>query len=74
MLNKTTNVSVLKVVVIIRISVLVPFGQYILKCIPDPFGWDKVGSVAANIIAERTKANGNSKAHVSGYLQPQIFE
>ena len=44
-----------------------PFGQYILRYLPDPFGWDKIGSVAANIIAERTKANGNSKAHVSSY-------
>lgn len=49
-----------------------PFGEYILKYIPDPFGWDKIGSVAANIIAERTKANGNSKAHVSGDQQQQI--
>ena len=36
-----------------------------LKYIPDPFDFDKIGSVAANIIAERTKANGKGKAHVS---------
>jgi len=47
----------------------VPFGEYILKYIPDPFGWDKIGSIAANIIEERQKANGKSKAHVSGNQQ-----
>ncbi|XP_020604862.1 cytochrome P450 3A7-like isoform X2 [Orbicella faveolata] len=48
---------------------LVPFGEYILKYIPDPFGWDKIGSIAANIIEERQKANGKSKAHRKDMLQ-----
>jgi len=49
---------------------LVPFGQYVLKyAVPDPFGWDKIGSIAANIIAERTKKNGNSRAHRKDMLQ-----
>ena len=45
--------------------VLLPFGDHLLKFFPDPFDFDKIGSVAANIIAERTKANGSSKGHVS---------
>ena len=44
---------------------LLPFGDYLLKFFPDPFDFDKIGSVAANIIAERTKANGSSNGHVS---------
>ena len=36
-----------------------------MKYVPDPFNWDKLGSVAANIIAERAAATGNSKAQVS---------
>ena len=44
---------------------LLPFGDRLFKYIPDPFDFDKIGSVAANIIAERTKANGNGKGRVS---------
>lgn len=67
---KATNVS--KRLLYSCLSVLVPFGQYVLKyAVPDPFGWDKIGSVAANIIAERTKKNSNSKAHVSGNKRQQ---
>ena len=49
-------------------AVLLPFGEHFMKFIPDPFDWDKLGSIAANIIAERSNANGNSKAQVSGNL------
>lgn len=45
-------------------SVLLPFGDRLLKYLPDPFDFDKIGSVAANIIAERTKENSNSEAQV----------
>jgi len=45
--------------------VLLPFGEHILRYLPDPFNMEKIGTLAANIIAERTKANGHSKAHVS---------
>ena len=50
---------------VILLLVLLPFGEHILKYLPDPFNMDAIGTVAANIIAERTKANGHSKAHVS---------
>ena len=37
-----------------------------MKYIPDAFNFEKIGSVAASIIAERTKANGShGKALVS---------
>ena len=36
-----------------------------MKYLPDPFNFDKICSIAANIITERTKANDNSKVHVS---------
>ena len=44
---------------------LLPFGDRLLKYLPDPFHFKKIGAVAANIIADRTKANGNSKVYVS---------
>ncbi|KAJ7391628.1 Thromboxane-A synthase [Desmophyllum pertusum] len=42
---------------------LLPFGEHIMKYLPDPFNFDKICSIAANIITERTKANDNSKVH-----------
>lgn len=47
---------------------LLPLGERLLKFFPDPFDFEKIGSVAANIIAERTKANGSSKGDVSYYI------
>ena len=44
---------------------MLPFGAELFKYLPDPFNFDKIGSVAAKIITERTKANDGSKAHVS---------
>lgn len=44
---------------------MLPLGDRLLKFFPDPFDFEKIGSVAANIIAERTQANGSSKGHVS---------
>ena len=48
-----------------RFAVLLPFGDRLLKYLKDPFNFEKLGAIAANIIAERTKADGNSKVHVS---------
>ncbi|KAL9984592.1 hypothetical protein ACROYT_G006904 [Oculina patagonica] len=48
---------------------LLPFGELLLQYVPDPFDWDKLGSIAANIIAERSKANGNKKAQRKDMLQ-----
>ena len=48
--------------------VLLPLGDYLIKLFPDPFDFEKIGSIAANIIAERTKANGSSTGHVSYYI------
>ena len=44
---------------------MLPFKAELFKYLPDPFDFDKIGSVAKKIIAERTKANGGSKAGVS---------
>ena len=46
-------------------EVLLPFGNRLLKYFPDPFNFEKIGSVAANIITERTKASGRKEGHVS---------
>lgn len=54
---------------LIGIMLLLPFGDHLLKFFPDPFDFDKIGSVAANIIAERTKANGSSEGHRKDMLQ-----
>jgi len=54
---------------IFALMMLLPFGEHILKYLPDPFNMDAIGTVAANIIAERTKANGHSKAHRKDMLQ-----
>ena len=48
-----------------QFAVLLPFGDRLLKYLKDPFNFEKLGAIAANIIAERTKAAGNSKVHVS---------
>ncbi|KAJ7391626.1 Thromboxane-A synthase [Desmophyllum pertusum] len=50
-------------------SVLLPFGKHIVKYLPDPLDFDKIGSVAAKIIAERTKASGNNKVQRKDLLQ-----
>ena len=53
---------------------LLPFGEHILRLLPDPFDFEKIGDVAANIIAERTKENGNNKKGVSeGPKRNNIF-
>lgn len=51
--------------------VLLPFGHHLLKFFPDPFEFNKIGTVAANIIAERTEANGSSEVQVSYYIKKQ---
>ena len=48
--------------------VLLPFGDRLFKYLPDPLDFDKIGSVAADIIAERTKENGNRKDQVSWFI------
>ena len=48
---------------------LLPFGDRLLYYLDDPFGLDPIGSVAANIIAERTKENSKWKAHVSAVCE-----
>ncbi len=53
-------------------AVLIPFGDRLLKYIPDPFDFEKIGAVAANIIAERTKANDKSKSHVSQRVSQSV--
>ena len=45
-------------------AVLLPFGNLIGKCLPDPLNFNRIGKIAEDIIAERTKANGHSKLHV----------
>ncbi|KAL9984597.1 hypothetical protein ACROYT_G006909 [Oculina patagonica] len=54
---------------LLGIMLLIPFGDRLLKYLPDPFNFEKIGAVAANIIAERTKADGNSKAYRKDMLQ-----
>ena len=44
--------------------VLLPFGNLIGKCLPDPLNFNGIGKVAEDIITERTKANGHSKLNV----------
>lgn len=46
------------------VSVMLPFGAELFKYLPDPFNFDKIGSLAKSIIAERTKER---KEHVSYY-------
>ena len=48
---------------------LLPFGDRLLKYFPDPFDLEKIGAVAAKIIAERTKPSDNTKVHVSRLSQ-----
>lgn len=36
-------------------SVMLPFGAELFRYLPDPFNFDKIGSLAKSIIAERTK-------------------
>lgn len=43
---------------------LLPFGNLIGKCLPDPLNFNGIGKVAEDIITERTKANGHSKLNV----------
>ena len=43
---------------------MLPFGAELFKYLPDPFNFDKIGSLAKSIIAERTKER---KEHVSYY-------
>lgn len=48
---------------------LLPFRGYLAKYLPDPFNFREIGSVAEDIIRERTKASGQSKAHRKDLLQ-----
>ncbi|KAJ7391625.1 Thromboxane-A synthase [Desmophyllum pertusum] len=52
----------------VALLLLLPFGKHIVKYLPDPLDFDKIGSVAAKIIAERTKASGNNKVQVTERL------
>ena len=51
---------------------LLPFANRLLKYFPDMFNFEKIGKVASNIIAERTKLNGHSKNHVSVFSQSPL--
>ena len=46
-------------------EVLIPFGNRLLKYLPDPFHFEKIGTVAADIIAQRAKASVRREGHVS---------
>ncbi|XP_015764480.1 PREDICTED: cytochrome P450 3A29-like [Acropora digitifera] len=48
---------------------LLPFANRLLKYFPDMFNFEKIGKVASNIIAERTKLNGHSKNYRKDMLQ-----
>ena len=48
---------------------LLPYGDRLLKYFPDPFDFEKIGAVAAKIIADRTKVNGHSKGQRKDMLQ-----
>jgi len=54
---------------LVGIMLLLPFGDRLSQYLPDPFHFEEIGSVAANIIAERTKANGHSKTRQKDMLQ-----
>lgn len=54
---------------LIGVLLLLPFGDWLSKFVPDPFDFEKVWSLAENILAERTKANGTSKPHREDMLQ-----
>ncbi|CAH3190591.1 unnamed protein product [Porites evermanni] len=49
---------------IFPLLMLLPFGNLIGKCLPDPLNFNGIGKVAEDIITERTKANGHSKLNV----------
>ncbi|XP_067037448.1 cytochrome P450 3A8-like [Acropora muricata] len=48
---------------------LLPFANRLLKYFPDMFNFERIGKVACNIIAERTKLNGHSKNDRKDMLQ-----
>ncbi|XP_073241136.1 cytochrome P450 3A28-like isoform X4 [Porites lutea] len=50
---------------IFPLLMLLPFGNLIGKCLPDPLNFNGIGKVAEDIITERTKANGHSKLNES---------
>ncbi|XP_020604908.1 cytochrome P450 3A8-like [Orbicella faveolata] len=54
---------------LVGIMLLLPFGDRLLKYFPDPFDFEKIGAVAAKIIADRTKVNGHSKGQRKDMLQ-----
>ncbi|XP_022779926.1 uncharacterized protein LOC111321343 [Stylophora pistillata] len=57
---------------LVAFVLLLPFGDRLFKYLPDPLDFDKIGSVAANIIAERTKANGNGSGQRKDMLQMML--
>ena len=68
MITYTKDIAEIKyhnwITVLIFFVVLLPFGNLIGKCLPDPLNFNGIGKIAEDIIAERTKANGPSKLHV----------
>nr|XP_058970357.1 cytochrome P450 3A29-like [Pocillopora verrucosa] len=57
---------------IVGLTLLLPFGDRLLNYLNDPFEFDPIGSVAANIIAERTTENSNRKAKRRDLLQMML--
>lgn len=53
----------------VGILLLFPFASRLLKYFPDALNLDRIGKVASDIIAERTKLNGHSKSHRKDMLQ-----
>ena len=53
------------------VSVMLPFGAELFKYLPDPFNFDNIGSLAKNIIAERTTERKERVSYYSHkpYLQ-----
>lgn len=55
---------------LIALLLLLPFGDHLMKFFSDPFHFDKIGSVAAEIITQRTQGgNGQSKGQRKDMLQ-----
>ena len=48
-------------------AVLLPFGEHILNNLQDPFDFEKILAISADIIAERTAAKDSNDVPVSSY-------
>lgn len=56
-------------------AVLLPFGEYIINNLPDPFDCEKILSLSADIIAQRTGAKSEKSGSVSkGVRSCHLFE